>query len=86
MSVSYRGRFNDADGAIFETSPDEKPFSFTVGDGRVLAGWDIGVRTMRKGERCGLLLQPQYAYGKEGTKGIPGGSTLHFEMILEEFI
>jgi FKBP-type peptidyl-prolyl cis-trans isomerase len=86
VSVSYEGRYDGADGRVFETSPADRPFSFTIGDGAVLAGWDIAVRTMSQNERCGLLLSPAYAYGRDGGKGIPPNATLHFELELHEWI
>ena len=86
VSLVYEGRYDSAEGIVFDSSPPGRPFSFTVGDGSVIAGWDLCVRTMQQGERCGLLLQPRFAYGDKGAKGIPGGSVLYFDMQLLEWI
>eukprot|EP00873_Tetraselmis_striata_P037271 jgi/Tetstr1/457535/TSEL_004219.t1 len=86
VSVHYTGSFPET-GKKFESSHDRGvPFGFTIGEGRVLKGWDVAVRTMKKGEVCEVILAPEYAYGKEGTRGIPGNQTLHFELELVEWI
>eukprot|EP01134_Creolimax_fragrantissima_P001822 CFRG1822T1 len=60
-----------------------KAFSFVLGQGRVIRGWDIGVGTMRKGEKALLTCAPEYAYGSQSPGAeIPANSTLNFEVEL----
>lgn len=54
-----------------------------LGAGQVISGWDLGVKTMNKGEVCVLSVPSQHAYGPRGIPGvIPGGATLNFEVEL----
>lgn len=63
----------------------EDPFSFVIGAGKVIKGWDIGVATMKKGEKSLFVLKPEYAYGSSGSPPkIPANATLHFEIELLE--
>lgn len=82
VSVHYVGTLTD--GTKFDSSRDrDDPFKFNLGEGRVIKGWDIGVATMRKGERAILTCQPDYAYGAAGSPPtIPPNSTLNFEVEL----
>lgn len=49
--------------------------------GEVIKGWDLGVATMKKGEKAILTCGPDYAYGSNGSPPkIPGGATLNFEV------
>ena len=51
------------------------------GAGSVIKGWDLGVATMRKGEKAILTCGSDYAYGQRGSPPkIPGGATLNFEV------
>jgi peptidylprolyl isomerase len=55
------------------------PFTFPLGEGRVIAGWDQGVQGMKVGGRRELIIPPQLAYGDRGAGGvIAGGETLIF--------
>jgi len=80
--VHYTGRLED--GTVFDSSVDRgQEFSFKVGEGRVIKGWDEGIPTMLKGEKCILTCSPEYAYGAQGSPPkIPGGATLAFEVEL----
>lgn len=79
--VHYTGRL--VDGTVFDSSKDRgKPFSFDVGKGHVILGWDKGVATMSKGEICLLTCKPEYAYGNSQMGPIPANSTLIFEVEL----
>ena len=49
---------------------------------QVIKGWDVGVATMRKGEKCILTCLPEFAYGEQGAENIPPNSTLQFEVEL----
>ena len=60
-----------------------RPFSFTLGLGEVIKGWDIGVADMNKGEKRAMLVPPAIGYGKRGSPPeIPKNSTLYFEVEL----
>ncbi len=71
-------------GKQFDSSRDRnEPFTFVLGVGEVIRGWDIGVKSMKKGEKCILRCPHEYAYGVEGYPGlIPPRATLLFEVEL----
>ena len=73
------GRLNTPTGKVFDQSSG-KPFSFHLGKGEVIKGWDIGVQGMRVGGKRRITCPAAAAYGKKGTQGIPGGSTLVFDV------
>lgn len=82
VNVKYIGRFTD--GRVFDSSKQRgKPFSFVLGAGQVISGWDLGVQSMKKGEKCILECPYDYAYGEQGFAGvIPPRATLLFEIKL----
>lgn len=82
VSVHYVGTL--LDGSKFDSSRDRNEFfKFQLGAGRVIKGWDIGVASMKKGEKCILTCKSEYAYGENGSPPkIPGGATLKFEVEL----
>lgn len=82
VEVHYTGTL--ADGTVFDSSRNRnQTFKFNVGVGQVILGWDKGIMSMRKGERCKLVCPPEYAYGKEGHPPIiPRNSTLTFDVEL----
>ncbi len=82
--VHYTGWLNNAAHTLFDSSKRHgKPFSFPLGEGRVIAGWDEGVQGMRIGGVRKLTIPPQLGYGAAGAAGvIPPNATLIFEVEL----
>lgn len=83
VEVHYVGTLH-SDGSKFDSSRDRPGnFKFSVGVGQVIKGWDTGICTMKKGEKCILRCRSDYAYGDSGSSPkIPGGATLNFEVEL----
>lgn len=82
VQMHYKGTLQD--GTMFDSSYErDAPFSFKLGDGKVIKGWDIVGKTMAKGEKARVTLKPEYAYGAQGSPPkIPANATLIFEMEL----
>ncbi|MCF7833728.1 MAG: FKBP-type peptidyl-prolyl cis-trans isomerase [Candidatus Pacebacteria bacterium] len=86
VSVNYTGSL--VDGTVFDSNVDPKfshvePFTFDLGAGMVIRGWDEGLVGMRVGEKRVLEISPEYAYGERGAGGvIPPNATLVFEVEL----
>eukprot|EP00299_Pterocystis_sp_00344_P014738 c7318_g1_i3.p1 GENE.c7318_g1_i3~~c7318_g1_i3.p1 ORF type:complete len:521 (+),score=135.48 c7318_g1_i3:47-1609(+) len=76
-----------SDGSKFDSSRDRNsPFKFTIGTGNVIKGWDIGVATMKQGEKSIFTIRSDYAYGDKGSgPKIPPKATLKFEIELLRF-
>ncbi|MFF2302510.1 FKBP-type peptidyl-prolyl cis-trans isomerase [Streptomyces sp. NPDC058128] len=79
VQVHYVG-VTFASGKEFDASWDRgQPFKFAVGGGRVIKGWDRGIRGMRVGGRREIIVPPRLGYGKQSPSPlIPAGSTLVF--------
>lgn len=80
VSLHYTGTL--VDGTQFDSSLERnEPFEFSLGKGQVIRAFDIGVASMKKGEKCMLTCASNYAYGVAGSPpNIPGNSTLKFEL------
>lgn len=83
--VHYTGWLTD--GSKFDSSRDRgEKFSFKLGEGSVIKGWDEGVKSMNKGECARFIIKPSYGYGNQGSPpSIPGCATLVFDIELFEF-
>lgn len=85
VKAHYTGWLNGFDSDTkFDSSRDRgRPFSFAVGKGQVIRGWDETFSNMKVGERRQIILPPRLAYGDRGAGGIiPGGATLYFDVEL----
>ena len=82
--VHYTGWLSD--GTQFDSSLDRgEPFSFVLGEGSVIPGWEEGVATMQVGGKRQLVVPPDLGYGEQGAGNlIPPGATLVFEVELLE--
>ena len=83
VTVNYVGTLPN--GTKFDSSYDRnQAFSFTVGGGQVIKGWDVGLIGMKVGEKRKLVIPPEMAYGAQGfpAVGIPQNATLVFEVEL----
>ena len=79
--VDYIGRLEN--GEIFDNSKFPDPFIFTIGEGKVIKGWEIGIGGMLPGERAEFTIGPEYAYGEAGCPPkIPPNATLKFTVEL----
>ncbi len=81
VTVNYVGTLDN--GTKFDSSYDRKqPFTFTLGVGQVIKGWDEGVVGMKVGGRRELVIPPELGYGAQPAGPIPPNSTLHFTVEL----
>lgn len=81
LSMSYKGTLA-SNGKVFDESRPGSPFTFTIGSGQVIQGWDRGLLDMCVGEKRKLTIPPALGYGDQGAGSIPPGATLVFEVEL----
>jgi FK506-binding protein 2 len=84
--VHYTGKLQD--GTVFDSSVSRGvPFSFTLGENRVIAGWEQGILGMAEGEKKTLTIPPELGYGAMGVPGaIPPNATLIFDVELVDIV
>jgi FKBP-type peptidyl-prolyl cis-trans isomerase FkpA len=81
LTVHYIGSLEN--GQVFDDSYARgEPFTFRLGAGSVIQGWDLGLVGMRVGGKRRLIIPPELAYGSQGRSPIPPNATLHFEVEL----
>ncbi len=83
LSVHYTG-WVQSNGSKFDSSLDRgEPFTFVIGVGQVIDGWDQGIATMQVGGKRRLIIPPELAYGEQGfPPKIPANATLVFDVEL----
>jgi hypothetical protein len=80
--VHYTGRLDND--TVFDSSVERTPFSFRLGKGQVIKGWDEGIAMLRTGDRATLVIPAHLAYGERALPQIPANSRLTFEVELLE--
>jgi FKBP-type peptidyl-prolyl cis-trans isomerase len=82
LTVNYTGTL--LNGTKFDSSydPGRTPYTFRLGAGAVIAGWDMGLAGMKVGGKRRLTIPPSLAYGNQANGPIPANSTLRFEVDL----
>ena len=80
LTVNYTGSLTN--GTVFDTSVGRAPFSFRLGAGQVIQGWDQGLIGMRVGGKRRLTIPPNLAYGSQGQGSIPGNATIKLDVDL----
>src|SRR3989344_9164212 len=82
VTIHYTGRLQD--GTVFDSSVGRGPFTFILGVGMVIPGFDQGLMGMQVGGKRFLTIPPGLGYGAEGFGPVPGNTTLMFEVELLE--
>ncbi len=82
--VDYTGYLLDKTEFDSSKKPGRTPFNFTLGQNRVIQGWEKGVKGMKKGEKRKLVIQPALGYGAGGAGPIPPNSILVFDVELKD--
>ena len=81
VQVRYTGRLQ-SNGKVFDKTKGSATFSFRLGVGEVIQGWDVGVRGMRVGDKRRLTVPAEMGYGNQTQGPIPANSTLVFDVEL----
>lgn len=85
VEAAYVGKF--ISGKVFDASPKDRPFSFKLGQGQVIKGWDEALQDMVEGEKRLIVLPPDLAYGARGSGNrIPPYTWLVFEVELVRIV
>jgi len=82
VGMRYIGKLQN--GKVFDSNKKGSPFTFKLGKGEVIKGWDIGVAGMQVGGERRLTIPAHLAYGSRSMPGIPANSTLVFDVKLLE--
>ena len=85
VTVHYTGKLED--GSVFDSSVTRgTPFTFQVGKGKVIAGWDIAITKLKKGDKATITIPAHYGYGAHGSPPvIPKDATLIFDIEVIDF-
>jgi peptidylprolyl isomerase len=82
LVVNYTGKLTD--GTVFDSSVGKQPFTFVLGAGQVIPGWDQGLVGLKVGGKRTLTIPPELGYGAQGAGSIPPNATLIFDVELLE--
>lgn len=80
VAVHYTGKL--LNGSVFDSSIGKLPFTFPLGLGYVIQGWDEGIALMKEGGKATLIIPSSLGYGSSGSSSIPPYSTLIFDVEL----
>lgn len=84
VKVNYTGRLMN--GTEFDSNKGKEPYSFVLGRGQVILGWDEGIALLKKGEKATLYVPSRLAYGNNSpSPKVPAGSILIFDVELVDF-
>ncbi|KAI5784797.1 hypothetical protein FPQ18DRAFT_352493 [Pyronema domesticum] len=82
LGMRYIGKLKN--GKVFDSNTKGKPFTFRLGKGEVIKGWDVGLQGMQVGGERRIVIPAALAYGKKALPGIPANSELTFDVKLLE--
>ncbi|RMZ80879.1 hypothetical protein DV737_g2752, partial [Chaetothyriales sp. CBS 132003] len=79
LEMRYIGKL-ESTSAVFDSNKSGKPFSFKLGAGEVIKGWDVGLEGIKPGGERRIIVPAHLAYGKKSLPGIPANSKLVFDV------